>query len=52
MAYAARTVAGAYGRNWEPYLAIAAAYWLKTLALTMGLRKLEDHLARTDHVAR
>jgi polar amino acid transport system permease protein len=52
MAYAARTVAGAYGRYWEPYLAIAAAYWLMTLALTTGLRKLEDHLARTDRVAR
>jgi polar amino acid transport system permease protein len=52
MAYAARTVAGAYGRYWEPYLAIAAAYWLMTLALAIGLRKLEDHLARTDRVAR
>ncbi|WP_429586381.1 hypothetical protein [Paraburkholderia youngii] len=32
--------------------AIAAAYWLTTLAVTMGLRKLKDHLARTDHVPR
>ena len=48
MAYAARTVAGAYGRYWEPYLAIALAYWLMTFLLTVGLRKLETHLARVD----
>ena len=48
MAYAARTVAGAYGRYWEPYLMIAALYWLMTLALATGLRKLENHLARAD----
>ena len=48
MAYAARTVAGAYGRYWEPYLAVALAYWLMTFLLTVGLRKLEDHLARSD----
>jgi polar amino acid transport system permease protein len=52
MAYAARTVAGAYGRYWEPYLAIAAAYWLMTFALTVGLHRLEHYLARTDRVAR
>jgi polar amino acid transport system permease protein len=51
MAYAARTVAGAYGRYWEPYLTIAAAYWLMTFALTIVLHKLEHHLARTDRVA-
>ncbi|KQR45793.1 amino acid ABC transporter permease [Acidovorax sp. Leaf160] len=50
MAYAARTVAGAYSRYWEPYLAIALAYWLMTLALTGGLRRLENHLARSDRV--
>ena len=48
MAYAARTVAGAYGRYWEPYLAVALAYWLMTFLLTIGLRKLENHLARSD----
>ena len=48
MAYAARTVAGAYGRYWEPYLAIALAYWLMTFLLTVGLRRLENHLARVD----
>ena len=48
MAYAARTVAGAYARYWEPYLAISLAYWLMTLALTTGLRKLEIHLHRSE----
>ncbi len=50
MAYAARTVAGAYGRYWEPYLAVALAYWLMTFLLTIGLRKLEQHLARSDRM--
>ncbi|MDA8520638.1 amino acid ABC transporter permease [Acidovorax sp. NCPPB 4044] len=50
MAYAARTVAGAYARYWEPYLAIALAYWVMTLALTGALRRLENHLARSDRV--
>jgi len=48
LAYAARTVAGAYARYWEPYLAISLVYWLMTLALTTGLRRLEHRLARSD----
>lgn len=48
LAYAARTVAGAYGRYWEPYLAISLIYWLMTLALTTMLRRLEYRLARSD----
>jgi polar amino acid transport system permease protein len=48
LAYAARTVAGAYSRYWEPYLAISAVYWLMTLALTTMLRRLEYRLARSD----
>ena len=48
LAYAARTVAGAYGRYWEPYLFIALIYWLMTFALAVGLRRLENHLARSD----
>jgi polar amino acid transport system permease protein len=48
MAYAARTVAGAYARYWEPYLAISLAYWVMTLAMTAGLRKLETHLLRSE----
>jgi ABC-type amino acid transport system permease subunit len=48
MAYAARTVAGAYARYWEPYLAISLAYWVMTLVLTTGLRRLENHLRRSE----
>jgi polar amino acid transport system permease protein len=48
LAYAARTVAGAYARYWEPYLAISLVYWFMTFMLTIGLRKLEHRLARSD----
>ncbi len=41
LALAARTVAGAYSRYWEPYLAISAVYLVLTLALTMLARRLE-----------
>jgi polar amino acid transport system permease protein len=48
LAYAARTVAGAYSRYWEPYLTIAVIYWLLTLALTLVVRRLEDRYGRGD----
>ncbi|MCY1510043.1 hypothetical protein D9M68_444060 [compost metagenome] len=48
LAYAARTVAGAYARYWEPYLAISVVYWVMTLVLTTLLRRLEHRLARSD----
>ncbi|MCR6479143.1 polar amino acid transport system permease protein [Variovorax boronicumulans] len=48
LAYAARTVAGAYARYWEPYLAISVVYWVMTLVLTTMLRRLEHRLARSD----
>ena len=48
MAYAARTVAGAYSRYWEPYLAISLMYWLPTLALAWGIRQLEARHGRGD----
>ena len=48
LAYAARTVAGAYSRYWEPYLTIAVMYWLLTLALTVVVRRLEDRYGRGD----
>jgi polar amino acid transport system permease protein len=41
-------VAGAYARYWEPYLAISFAYWVMTLVLTTGLRRLENHLRRSE----
>ena len=50
LAYAARTVAGAYGRYWEPYLFIALIYWLMTFGLAVGLRRLENHLGRSDRL--
>lgn len=48
LAYAARTVAGAYARYWEPYLAISVIYWVMTLALATGLRWLEHRLSRSE----
>jgi len=41
LALAARTVAGAYSRYWEPYLAISAIYLILTLVLTTLARRLE-----------
>ena len=41
LALAARTVAGAYSRYWEPYLAISAMYLVLTLGLSMVARRLE-----------
>ena len=41
LALAARTVAGAYSRYWEPYLAISALYLVLTLTLSMLARRLE-----------
>ncbi|MES2979342.1 MAG: amino acid ABC transporter permease [Pseudomonadota bacterium] len=46
LALAARTVAGAYSRYWEPYLAISAVYLVLTLTLSLLASRLEtpDHL--------
>ena len=41
LALAARTVAGAYSRYWEPYLAISAVYLLLSLALATLARRFE-----------
>ncbi|MCA3241397.1 MAG: amino acid ABC transporter permease [Rubrivivax sp.] len=41
LALAARTVAGAYSRYWEPYLAISAVYLVLTLALSLLAKRLE-----------
>ena len=48
LAYAARTVAGAYSRYWEPYLTIALMYWTLTLALAYMVRRLEHRYGRGD----
>ena len=41
LALAARTVAGAYARYWEPYLAISAVYLVLTLTLSLLAKRLE-----------
>lgn len=41
LALAARTVAGAYSRYWEPYLAISVLYLILTLTLSMLAKRLE-----------
>jgi len=41
LALAARTVAGAYSRYWEPYLAISALYLALTLLLSFLAKRLE-----------
>lgn len=41
LALAARTVAGAYSRYWEPYLAISLLYLILTLSLSMLAKRLE-----------
>ena len=41
LALAARTVAGAYSRYWEPYLAISAVYLVLTLLLSMMAKRFE-----------
>ena len=41
LALAARTVAGAYSRYWEPYLAISAMYLVITLVLSALAQRLE-----------
>ena len=41
LALAARTVAGAYSRYWEPYLAISVVYLMLTLTLSLLASRLE-----------
>ena len=44
LAMAARTVAGAYSRYWEPYLAISLLYLIMTGILTIAAKRLETPL--------
>jgi polar amino acid transport system permease protein len=48
LAYAARTVAGAYSRYWEPYLTISVMYWTLTLGLAYVVKRLEHRYGRGD----
>jgi polar amino acid transport system permease protein len=43
---AARTVAGAYSRYWEPYLAISFLYLIMTGILTIAAKRLEAPIDR------
>ena len=45
---AARTVAGASARYWEPYLTISIMYWVMTLGLAWLIRLLEQRLGKGD----
>jgi polar amino acid transport system permease protein len=49
LALAARTVAGAYSRYWEPYLAISAIYLVLTLVLSSLAKRLEAPAHQRGH---
>ncbi len=49
LAYAARTVAGAYSRYWEPYITISVLYFAMTIVLTMLVGHLEKKYAAPHH---
>ena len=48
LAYAARTVAGATARYWEPYITISLMYWVMTLGLAYLVKKMEQRLGKGD----
>ncbi|MGL4995366.1 MAG: amino acid ABC transporter permease, partial [Deefgea sp.] len=50
LAYAARTVAGAYSRYWEPYLTISFIYLIMTLVLAAGVSHLEKRYQQSGGV--
>ena len=45
LAYAARTVAGAYSRYWEPYITISIVYFVMTICLATLVQHLERKYA-------
>ena len=45
LAYAARTVAGAYSRYWEPYITISVVYFTMTICLASLVSQLERKYA-------
>lgn len=49
LALAARTVAGAYSRYWEPYLAISAVYLVLSLTLALLAKRLETPAYQRGH---
>ncbi len=48
LAYAARTVAGAYSRYWEPYLTISFIYLVMTLGMSAFVSHLEKRYGKGD----
>jgi amine acid ABC transporter, permease protein, 3-TM region, His/Glu/Gln/Arg/opine family len=48
LAYAARTVSGAYATYWEPYLAISVIYWVLTFILSLLVQHMEKRLSKSD----
>ena len=48
LAYAARTVSGAYATYWEPYLTISVIYWMLTFILAQLVQYMESRLGRSD----
>lgn len=50
LAYAARTVSGAYATYWEPYLTISLVYWVITFLLAQLVNRLEIGLAKVIHI--
>lgn len=48
LAYAARTVSGAYATYWEPYLAISVIYWAFTFLLSRLVEHLEKRFGKSD----
>lgn len=48
LAYAARTVSGAYATYWEPYLSISIVYWVITFLLAQGVNVLEARFGKSD----
>ncbi len=49
LAYAARTVAGAYSRYWEPYITISVLYFAMTMVLAILVGRLEKKYAAPHH---
>jgi polar amino acid transport system permease protein len=49
LAYAARTVSGAYARYWEPYITISILYLILTIGLAYLVSKMEQHFQDADN---
>ena len=48
LAYAARTVSGAYATYWEPYLTISLVYWVLTFLLSLLVQHMEKRFGKSD----